>query len=144
MKSKLIKAISVSAAALATAALATGSVFAAVTAPTVKEIASPDEAVKAVLNKDVAAQDVEAVVADNSQITVFEVPEDMKLPFSKGIVLSTGSANNVFNQIDTYFEPGVFYGAGNEYLDQINKTKGIDGKTYDAASLMFSLMPTSN
>lgn len=65
------------------------------------------------------------------------------LPFTDGIILSTGDASSVFQSADN-FANGSFNGAGDNDLTGIYQSSGFTGVTHDAVSLQFTITPTSN
>lgn len=134
MNSKIFKSMAVAAVVLAAAAMTTVPVFAAVSKPVTKEIASPDEPVQAMLGDGVESSDCQ-MNGNSDQFALFETPEDMGLPFNSGIILSTGNAKTAFAKEG---QSTSLYGNGDAYLGTLSEFS-----THDAASMSFALTPTS-
>lgn len=98
-----------------------------------------EQAVDAMLSEGMSAENINLTAADNKQLGYFKAPNDMKLPFDEGIVLSTGYANGIFTVNDTSTS---LSGSGNSYLTEIYQSDGFSEVTYDAVELSFDLVPT--
>lgn len=104
------------------------------------EIVTAEEAVKAVVSDEIKPFNIKST-GDERQIGIFTAPENMKLPFDKGILLSTGDVTKIFEGKHISQNLG---GSGNSELQNIYQSEGYNNSTYDAATLSFDIIPTNS
>lgn len=141
---KFSKIISAVVACTMMASFASVNVSAAdVSAPTVVT-ASADEAANAVMAEGITAKNASIdVCAGDYQVATFAVPDAMGLPFSEGLLLTTGNSTSVFQSSISSATLGNS-GDGDADLTEIYNNLGFSGSTNDAVKLSFELVPTAS
>ena len=139
---KITKTITAVISAAMLASFASVNVGAAeVSSPTVT-VVTAEEAAKAVMSEGIVAENASIdLCANENQIASFAVPDDMGLPFSEGILLTTGRSSSVFNGSCS---SASLSGSGDDELTAIYHSLGFDGSTKDAVKLSFDLVPTAS
>lgn len=138
------KIISILVASAMMASFASVNVSAAnVTEPTVTTVTA-EEAANAVMSEGVTAQNASIdVCAGDYQVATFAVPDAMGLPFSEGLLLTTGNSTSVFQSSISSATLGNS-GDGDADLTEIYNNLGFSGSTNDAVKLSFDLVPTAS
>ena len=109
--------------------------------PTVTPV-SAEEAASIVMSEGITAQNASIdMCASETQVAKFAVPDDMGLPFSEGLLLTTGYSSNVFD--NSICSDGLG-GKGDADLTAIYQSLGFTGTTNDAVKLSFDLVPTAS
>lgn len=99
-----------------------------------------EDLVKSIIGTEITASDI-IYKGNTAQGAVFSGADF--LPFSDGIILSTGKAASVFCPANTSLSK-AFNNQGDPDLTAIYQQSGFTGSTHDAVSLQFTVIPTSD